>query len=138
MQRLAHERARAELPVEIKTAEVDTLLFASTTLGLDHLAHPLAGGVIHVKCLSASAQIHLVQLVLEVPFHLHRVDSCHAAVNIVTMRICVGVGLNLVNAVANCCPRHAVTLLKSFNQAGCIVFVGSRPVASVGDMSYEL
>ena len=43
--------------------------------------------VIDVIGRAAAAQIHLLQLVFEVPLHLHAVDGGHAAVNIVALRV---------------------------------------------------
>ena len=84
---------------------------ARAILRLDHLAHALAAGVVNVIGGSSAAQIHLLQLVLEIPVHLHRVHGRHAAVNVVALGVFVGVGLDVVETIADRRPRQPVTLL---------------------------
>src|SRR5947209_2797861 len=102
MQRLAFKRDLSYgiiFAVSLKPTDVDALLFAGPGLGLDHFADSLASRVVDVKGLSTSAQLYLLQLVLEVPAHLHAVDGSHAAMHVAALCVCIGVCLSVAEAV---------------------------------------
>src|SRR5262245_20775124 len=130
VQRLANERVPVELSVDFNAAEIEALVARRAALRLDHLAHPLACGVIHVIRLSASTQIHLPHLVLEVPSHLHAVDGGHAAMRVAALHIAVGIYLDLIEAVAHGGSRQTIALFRRLDEAVFVVLVAASPTAA--------